>query len=60
FFAGPPLMGLVSQAFSLRVSFYVVAALLVLVLALLIPALARQFRMAVDAAGAPCAGERAL
>ncbi|MEM8577760.1 MAG: MFS transporter, partial [Pseudomonadota bacterium] len=46
FFAGPPLMGLVSQAFSLRVSFYVVAALLVLVLALLIPALARQFRMA--------------
>ncbi|MEL7100026.1 MAG: MFS transporter [Pseudomonadota bacterium] len=46
FFAGPPLMGLVSQTFTLRTAFCVVAALLAVVLAVLVPALARQLRMA--------------
>ncbi|MEO0939239.1 MAG: MFS transporter [Pseudomonadota bacterium] len=49
FFAGPPLMGLVSEAFTLRAAFCVIAALLVAVLAVLIPALARRLRAAAPA-----------
>jgi len=37
FFIGPPLMGLLSEMFSLRVSFGVVALLLVTILAMLLP-----------------------
>lgn len=44
FFAGPPLMGLVSEGFGLRSSFYVIAAALVLVGASATPMLARQAR----------------
>ncbi|MEO0391015.1 MAG: MFS transporter [Pseudomonadota bacterium] len=46
FFAGPPLMGLVSEGFSLRVSFYVISALLMVVLVVLLPPLARSVRTA--------------
>ncbi len=42
FFLGPPLMGGLSDLFGLRASFAAIAALLVVVAALLIPALARQ------------------
>lgn len=44
FFLGPPIMGVVSQAFGLRASFGLVAAFLVCVALFLIPALARQVR----------------
>ncbi len=42
FFFGPPLMGLVSQAFGLRSAFVVVAALLCITALLLIPTLRRR------------------
>lgn len=41
FFLGPPLMGLTSEAFGLRMGFYLVAVLLVIAGLVLIPALAR-------------------
>lgn len=44
FFVGPPLMGLVSEGFGLRRSFYVVAAILVFVALRVVPALARRVR----------------
>lgn len=49
FFFGPPLMGLIAQVFGLRVSFAVVAVVLVLVSLLLVPALGRQAAMVMGA-----------
>ncbi len=42
FFFGPPLMGLVSEGFGLRASFFLVAGLLAVVAFTLVPALARR------------------
>jgi MFS family permease len=42
FFLGPPLMGLVSEGWGLRVSFYMIGALLVLAAAVLVPVIAAQ------------------
>jgi len=42
FFFGPSMMGLVAEGFGLRVAFYAVATLLVVVAVILIPALARR------------------
>lgn len=42
FFFGPPLMGLVSEGFGLRVSFYTVAVLLAVTAFTIVPALARK------------------
>ncbi len=42
FFIGPPLMGLVSEGWGLRTSFYLIGALLVLAAAVLIPVIAVQ------------------
>ncbi len=42
FFIGPPLMGLVSEGWGLRTSFYLIGALLVLAAAVLIPVIAAQ------------------
>ncbi|KEJ96504.1 Predicted arabinose efflux permease, MFS family [Pseudosulfitobacter pseudonitzschiae] len=44
FFIGPPLMGLVSEGWGLRTSFYMIGALLVLAAAVLIPVIAAQVR----------------
>ncbi|MGC1504005.1 MAG: MFS transporter [Sulfitobacter sp.] len=44
FFAGPPLIGLVAEGFGLRAAFYLIAALLVGIALVLIPALARRAR----------------
>ena len=45
FFFGPPLMGLVAEGFGLRAAFYAIAGILVMVAAVLVPALARQARI---------------
>ena len=42
FFLGPPMMGLIAQGFGLRAAFVVVAVMLAVTAALLIPALARR------------------
>ncbi|MEM6760783.1 MAG: MFS transporter [Pseudomonadota bacterium] len=44
FFLGPVLMGLVAEGFGLRVSFYVIGAIMFAVAALLIPAWSRMLR----------------
>jgi hypothetical protein len=46
FFAGPGLMGFVSEGFGLATSFYVVAGLLAVVIAGLVPMLAAQVQRA--------------
>lgn len=47
FFFGPPLMGLVSQAFGLRSAFVLVAAVLSITALLLLPALGRRSKRAI-------------
>ncbi|MCR8826270.1 MFS transporter [Pseudosulfitobacter koreensis] len=42
FFVGPPLMGLVSEGWGLRTSFYMIGAMLILAAALLVPVIAAQ------------------
>ena len=46
FFAGPPMMGFVAEFYGLRVSFYVISAVLAVVITVVLPLLAAQVRQA--------------